>query len=174
MTAVLWMLGGAVAGAVLSLVLYLLGGIVELFNCACHIVSCNCEGGDAIPWLWNGESFLTVLLFCSIGGAIIGLVYGICKMKSASNAKKARIAAENSEEAKKQRVKWAKEAKQRAVNVYNTCERNESSDKPLVSTTYQSNQQMRNILIELTKAVELQGKVDSITDELSKKDGAQR
>ena len=173
MTAILWMLGGAAAGAGVALILYVLGFGVELVNCACQILTCNCDGGDAIPGMWSGDSFLHVLLFCTIGGAVIGLIYGIYKMKAAADEETARRNAENSEEARKQRVKWADKAKQNALNVNNTCERNKSVDKPLVSTTYQASSQMKEIMNELTKAAELQGKVDSIADELSKKGGAQ-
>lgn len=174
MTAILWMLGGAAAGAGVALALYLLGFGVELVNCACNILTCNCDGGDAIPGMWNGDSFFNVLLFCSIGGAVIGLIYGIYKMKSAADEETARRNAEYSEEARKQRVKWADEAKTKALNVNNICERNKSADKPLVSTTYQASSQMKEIMNELTKVAELQGKVDSIADELSKKGGVQR
>lgn len=173
MTAILWMLGGAATGAGVALILYVLGFGVELVNCACQILTCNCDGGDAIPGMWSGDSFLHVLLFCAIGGAVIGLIYGIYKMKAAADEETARRNAENSEEARKQRVKWADEVKQKALNVNNTCERNKSADKPLVSTTYQASSQMKEIINELIKAAELQGKVDSIADELSKKGGAQ-
>ena len=61
MTAILWMLGGAAAGAGVALILYVLGFGVELVNCACQILTCNCDGGDAIPGMWSGDSFLHVL-----------------------------------------------------------------------------------------------------------------
>ena len=54
----------------------------------------------------------------------------------------------------------------------NTCSRNKTSDKPLVSTTYKANAQMTEIMNELTKVAEKQGKVDSLAEELSKKGGA--
>jgi len=173
MTAILWMLGGAAAGAGVALILYALGFVVEILNCACNIISCNCDGGDAIPGMWNGDAFLHVLIFCTIGGAIIGLVYGLYKMKAAADEETARKNAEYSEKARKQRVKWADEVKQKALNVNNICEKNKVSDKPLVSTTYQASSEMEDIMNELTKVAELQGKVDSIADELAKKDGDQ-
>ena len=173
MTAIICMLAGAGIGAGVALILYVLGFGVELLNCACQILTCNCDGGDAIPGMWSGDSFGHVLLFCTIAGAVIGLIYGIYKMKAAADEEAARRNAENSEEARKQRVKWADEVKQKALNVNNTCERNKSSDKPLVSTSYESSSQMRDIMNELTKAAELQGKVDSIADEMTKKGGVQ-
>ena len=121
MTAILWMLGGAAAGAGVALILYVLGFGVELLNCACQILTCNCDGGDAIPGMWSGDSFGPVLLFWTIAGAVIGLIYGIYKMKAAADEETARRNAENSEEARKQKVKWADEAKQKALNVNNIC-----------------------------------------------------
>lgn len=155
MTAILWMLGGAAAGAGVALILYALGFVVEILNCACNIISCNCDGGDAIPGMWNGDAFLHVLIFCTIGGAIIGLVYGLYKMKAAADEETARKNAEYLEEVRKQRIKWANEVKQKALNVNNTCEKNKASDKPLVSTTYQASSKMEDIINELTKVAEL-------------------
>ena len=173
MTAILCMLAGAAIGAGVALVLYVLGFGLELLNCACQIITCNCDGGDAIPGMWSGDSFLHVLLFCSIAGAVIGLVYGIYKMKEAADAEVAQRNAETSEEARKQRKKWASEIKQKALNVNNTCNQNKSTDKPIVSTSYQAGTQMESIMNELAKAAELQGKVDSIVDEIEKKGGVQ-
>ena len=173
MTVILCMLAGAIVGAGVALILYVFGFGVELLNCAFQILTCNCDGGDALPGMWSGDSFRNIFLFCTIAGAVIGLIYGVYKKKAASDEENARKNAEKSEEARKQRVKWADEVKQKALNVNNTCESNKAVDKPLVSTIYQSGSQMKEIMNELTKAAELQGKVDSIADELSKKGGAQ-
>lgn len=173
MTAILCMLAGAAIGAGVALILYVLGFGLELLNCACQIITCNCDGGDAIPGMWSGDSFLNVLLFCSIAGAVIGLVYGIIKMKQVADEETARKNAATSEEARKQRKKWASEIKQKALNVNNTCDKNKSADKPIVSTSYQAGAQMEDIMKELTKVAELQGKVDSIVEEIEKKGGAQ-
>ena len=89
----------------------------------------------------------------------------------ASDEEAARKSAENSEAARQQRVKWAEEIKQKALTVSRTCDKNKSSDMPLVSTTYQASSQMEGIVSELTKVAELQGKVDSIADDLTKKGG---
>ena len=106
------------------------------------------------------------------GGAVVGFFYGIYKAKEESDAETAKRNAANSEEARKQRVKWAGEVKQKALNVNNTCSGNKTADKPLVSTTYKANTQMTEIMNELTRVAEKQGKVDSLAEELSKKGGA--
>ncbi len=173
MTAILWMLGGAAAGAGGAVALYVLGFGVELLNCTCQILSCNLDGGDAIPGMWNGESFGNVLIFCIIGGAIVGLFYGLYKMKAEADEEELKKRTRDSEEAKRQRLRWADEIKQKALNVNETCEQNRLADKPLVSTTYQASAQMKNIIDELTKAAELQGKIDGIADNLIKKGDAE-
>ena len=172
MTAILWMLGGAVIGALVSLLLYVLGFGIEFLNGVCQIITCNWGvWEEAIPGMWEDGAFFNVLIFCTIAGAVIGLVYGLCKMKVASDEEAARKSAENSEAARQQRVKWAEEIKQKALTVSRTCDKNKSSDMPLVSTTYQASSQMEGIVSELTKVAELQGKVDSIADDLTKKGG---
>lgn len=174
MTAILCMLAGAGIGAGVALLLYVLGFGVELINCACQIITCDCDGGDAIPAMWEGGSFISVLLFCTIAGAVIGLIYGIYKMKVASDEEARRRAAANSEEAKKQRIKWAGEVKQKALTVANTCEKNAKEYKALISPNYKADSQMDAIMKELANAAELKGKVDAMANDTKTKGGASK
>ena len=112
-----------------------------------------------------------ILGLCTIGGAVIGLIYGIYKAKEESDADAARKNAEMSEEARKQRVRWANEIKQSASNLEAKCTSNRTSVKNVVSTDYKSSSQMTNIMNELFRVAEIQGKIDSISEELSKKGG---
>lgn len=171
-TVIISTLIGAGIGALISVLLYVLGFCTELVNCACQIISCDWNGGDLIPAMWQGGTFFNVLIFCSICGAIIGFIFGIFAEKSSRDKALAERNAKLSEEARKQRVKWADEIKQKALSVNNTCSGNKSSNKPLVSTTYKSVAQMTEILNELTTVTEKQGRVDSLAEELSKKGGA--
>lgn len=171
MTAILWLLGGAAIGAGVGLAIYILGFCVELINCACHIISCNCDFGNAIPSMWESESFLMVLIFCSICGAIIGFIYGLFKMKSINDAKIAKQNAEISEAARIQRVQWAAEIKQKSLTVSDTCESNHKSFSPLVSTTYTASAEMEKIMKEFAKVAELKGKVDVVANDFKKKGG---
>lgn len=173
MTAILAMLAGAAIGAGVALALYVLGFGVELLNCACQIITCDCDGGDAIPAMWEHGSFMSVLLFCTIAGAVIGLIYGIYKMKVASDEEARRRDAANSEKAKKQRIKWAGEVKQKALSVANTCEKNAKEYKPLLTPTYKADSQMDEIMKELANAAELKGKVDAMAND-TKKGGASK
>ena len=158
---------GALAGGVLAVLLYALGFGVEILNCACAIITCDCNREEALPGLWHGNSFVNIFLFCLIGGAIIGLVYGIYKRKMELDAEAARKAAENSEEARRQRELWAEEIRNEANAIYKTCKTNQDADKPLRSTTHKSSELMKEIVEELTRASELQGRVDAIANEVS-------
>ena len=110
-------------------------------------------------------------LYASLISAIIGGIYGIIVEKQEQDEYRQAQDAKERANSKEQRIKWASEVKQKALNVTNTCAKNKASDKPLVSTTYKANSQMYDIMNELTKAAEKQGKVDALAEELSKKGG---
>lgn len=107
-----------------------------------------------------------VLLFCVIGGAIIGLIVGIVKTKAKVDEETAKRNAANSEEARRQRERWVT-VKQKALNINNSCTSNNNTSKTIVSTSFKASLQMKEIMDELTKAAEIQGKVDSISNELA-------
>lgn len=165
---VLYTLKGAALGAVGAAGLFVVGFFIEIFNLGCAILTCDCDKPMVFSWsgMWG------LLFLCVIGGAVVGLFYGIYKTKEEKDAEFARKRAEYSEETHKQRVKWAGEIKQKIMNVNNICSVNKSADKPLVSTTYKAGTQMAEIMNELTKVAERQGKIDSLVEELSKKGGA--
>ena len=156
---------GAAVGAIVGVVLYLLGIVFDFLSCLC-----SCGENDAL--LHNG-AFGRIVLVCTIGGAVIGLIYGIVKAKEEADERAAKKRAADSEEAKKQRAKWADEVRKLALNTSNTCENNKTYNKPLVSTSYLASSKMREITKELTNIAELQGKVSSIVNEIEKKAGAQ-
>lgn len=169
---IIWMtVGGFAAGAVIAIIIYILGFGVELINCTCQILTCNCNGNDVFPKMWSMNTFGNFLMFCGFCGMIIGLIYGIYTVKVEADEEKKRKAIEKSERDRNQRIHWAEEAKKKALGIKDICDSNKSADKPLVSITYKANLQMRNIMNELTKVAELQGKVDSLADELTKKGG---
>ena len=159
---------GAAIGIGSAICLFIVGFCIEVLNLGCAILTCDCVYLSVFFWsgMWG------LLAICTIAGAIIGCVYGIYKAKQESDAEAARRKAESSEEARRQRVKWAGEVKQKALNVNNTCSGNKTADKPLVSTTYKATTQMTEIMSELTRVAEKRGKVDSLAEELSKKGGA--
>lgn len=110
-------------------------------------------------------AIIFILLF--IGGVIY-----VLKQAKIANDKDVLAQAENSEEARKQRAAWASGIKATALNVNSTCFRNKTANKPLVSSTYKTSAQFTEIMNELTKVAEKQGRIDSIAEELAKNGGA--
>lgn len=117
------------------------------------------------------------ILYSTLIGSVIGGVCGIVQIVQKKSAIQkamdlAQIELAQSASAQKQRTAWASEVKKNALNLNNTCSKNKTFNKPLVSTTYQAKNQMTEIMNELFKATEKQGKVDALAKELSKKGGA--
>ena len=125
MTIFLSLLAGAGIGVAAAIAIWLLSLIWSLLNCACHIVSCQWNASSPDPL--SGDAFLHVLLFCVIGGAIIGLIVGIVKTKAKYDEEAAKRNAANSEEARRQRERWAGEVKQKALTLNNTCNSNNNT-----------------------------------------------
>ncbi len=160
---------GAAFGAIGAGCLFVIGFFVEVLNVGCAILTCDCDKPKVFDWsgMWG------LLFICVIGGAVIGMVYGIYKVKEENNAEKARRDAENSEEAQKQRMQWASEVKKKALNISNTCEANGSRNiPPLVSRSYKADTQMELILSEFANATELMGKIDAMAEEVQKGGGS--
>lgn len=172
MTIFMSVLAGAAIGSGVAIVIYILGFCIEFIACSCNLLSCDLDADETLPFLWSWASFANVFIFCLCCGAIVGLIYGIYKVKVKADEETARKYAEHSEEARKQRIKQIEEVKREALRINNICEKNKAFDKPLVSTEYYSNIQMEKIIKELLDAIEIQGKVESIADELIKKGSA--
>lgn len=162
---------GALCGLGASVLLIMLGFACDFISCACSVVTCDFDSSASMTSAVL-DNFGVVCKFCIICGAIVGLVYGLYKMKEEADQNSLILNAEQEAAARKQRQTWASEMKQKAMNVSNTCNQNKESDKLLVSTTYKASSQMTEIMNELTKAAEKQGKVDSLAEELSKKGDA--
>lgn len=152
---------GAIIGAVVAFGLFFvtnLGAeVCSGFNC---LFGCgfNCHGIE------GGSSFSNLLRFCVIGGAIIGLVFGICLKKADREAEVAEV---NRKIAHRQGIARVSEIKEKATNVNIACNENKLLNKPLVSITYIADSQMNDIMNELVNMAELQGKVDALAEELS-------
>lgn len=161
---ILYTIKGAVAGAIGAGCLFVVGFFIELLNEGWAILTCDCDRKMVFDWsgMWG------LLLLCIIGGAVIGMVYGIYKAKEESDAERARRDAEKSEAARKQRIKWANEVKQKALNVNNMCEENSRNISPLVNSIYKADAQMELILSEFANASELMGKIDAIAEDVQK------
>lgn len=159
---------GALIGAIGAVILFSIGFFIEVFNLGCAILTCDCDKSTVFDWsgMWG------VLGLCIIAGAVIGLFYGIYKAKEEKNAQMAKINAANSEQARKQRIQWAGEIKQEALKANNKCYDIKKQTQPIVITTYKASEKMMEIMNELSKIAEMQGKVDLLGEELSKKGGS--
>lgn len=169
MTIVWAMVGGFVIGAGIVVVIYILGFGIELINCTCQILTCNCNGNDVFPKMWNMNTFGNLVMFCGFCGMIIGLIYGIYTVKVEAGKEKQRRNIEKLERERNHRIRWAQEIRIKTLKIKDICDSNKSADKPLVSISYKANSQMRDIMNELAKVAELQGKVNSIADEIIEK-----
>ena len=87
-----------------------------------------------------------------------------------SRKKRKKKNTENKEIELKQRTKYAEELKQEAKKAYEICSRNRTNDKRLNSIKYKTSEQMAEIMNELTKVTEQQGRMNAMAEEL-RKDG---
>jgi len=162
-----WFFLGALIGAGVGIALYILGFCVEIINCACHIATCNCDGGDAIPGMWSGESFKSCMLFCTIGGWIIGSLYGAVTGYQEYSARIAAERAERDKNALQQRQKYAEELKKEIQGVltstyntqkqvqqfeqeptYSACD-NQKAGWLLLKNAYHTNEELNRVIEEI-------------------------
>ena len=70
---ILYTLKGAAIGAIGAVCLFVVGFCIELFNMGCAILTCDCDKPMVFDWsgMWG------LLFICTIGGAVVGMVYGI-------------------------------------------------------------------------------------------------
>ena len=151
-------LKGAGCGALAAIGLVILGACAEIFNIGYAILSCDCDREMLFEW----SKVWILVVICIAGGAIIGLFYGIFKAKQEDNIKRKKKNTENKEIELKQRTKYAEELKQEAKKAYEICSRNRTNDK--------TSEQMAEIMNELTKVTEQQGRMNAMAEEL-RKDG---
>jgi len=151
------MIVGAIIGAVASYVVFCVGNICS--QCNCIVDMFNCQGFE------GGSSFTNLLWFCVIGGAIIGLIFGICLAKADRDEG---INASNLEIERRQGIQRAGEIKKKAASINIACNENKLLNRPFVFATYIADSQMSDIMNELVNMAELQGKVDALAEELSK------
>ena len=109
-----------------------------------------------------------IFLFFPTIGAIIGRMYGK-KIHSVNNELSE---AERLEEERKQQRKNAENIKKISLNVAADCERNANEYKELISPAYKCDEALNGILLELTNATELMGKVDAMATDTKTKGGA--
>lgn len=167
---------GALTGLCIGLVLSFFVGCEAMCSCTEDWIDAffgcgNATCSSGCQEFTNDPAVRNCMLYSTLISTGIGAIYGLFLTLQDKNAAQKAAELERSASAKKQRATWASEVKQNALNVNNTCSRNKTSDKPLVSTTYKANTQMAEIINELTNIAEKQGKIDALAEELSKKGG---
>lgn len=167
---------GAAIGFGISLIACWIVGCEEIASC---FMSCLCGalcGGssESCSDVLAEPKIMNCLIYITLIGAVIGCIYGIYQWKTADNLMKRKKLEESSEQARQQRVKWAGEVKQKALNIANTCEKNAKGYKALISPNYKSDSQMDAIIKELANAAELKGKVDAMANDTKTKGGASK
>ena len=118
------------------------------------------------------DMLLTLVIIALIAGG--ALIYFVHKKRILKEKEARKKAIADSEEAKKQRIKWAGEVKQHALNVDNICGRNAKEYGPLITPTYKADAQMDLIISELANAAELKGKLDAMANDTKTKGGASK
>lgn len=113
-----------------------------------------------------------ILLYSIIGCAVIGIIVLINKKVKKNDADSAHMLADRSDEVRQIKEKWTEKVKQKAKSVSTICDSNEAYEGQIVFTKYQADSVLSDIMYELEKTAELQGKVNSIADELRGKGGA--
>ena len=169
--AILTMLAGAGVGMCAAVGLYILGFGVEVLNCGCQILQCNLEPQDALPFMWQDGSFTATMVFCLIAGAVIGLAYGLLKMKIENDEKQAAQAAVDAEAQKQQRIKNAAYLKRKAKATEDACVAYRKCKTTLVSDRYYADEQMEAIARELSAAAQLKGRLDAAVAAFEEKEG---
>lgn len=114
-----------------------------------------------------------LMVFCGIVFlvGIIVLIYNFGKLYQTKRNYEDVVSKETIESRQK-RTERANTIKQRAIKVNTICQNNNYNfDKPLVSTNYCAEEQIKIIMYEIRELADVQEKVNSIADKLSMEKG---
>lgn len=158
---------GAAVGACLCFLLFLYSFVAEIWNCMC-----DCFGGcSEMPEVDSGLTFLFVFIISLAIGLMVGLFSAFNDRNYRLSAEERRRKENESEEAKRQRIKWASEVKQKSLEVTNICDKNYKNLKPLITAQYRADGQMSTISDELANISELNGKIKAMAQDVKMKGG---
>lgn len=164
---------GVLVGLCIGLVLGFFVGWKIFCDCTLDVLTCGSPTCANVCREYASDPDVRgCILFFTLICALIGGAYGTVRTLQDNDAVRKAAELEQNAFAKKQQATWASDIKQKALNLSSTCSKNKSDDKPLVTATYEANVQMAEIMNELVKVTEKQGKVDSVAEELSRKGGA--
>lgn len=164
---------GALVGLCIGVVFSFFVGWKIVCNCTLDTLGCgHSTCADGCQEFISDSDVRACIIFFTVLCAVIGGTFGAIQTVQDNDADRKAAELEQSAFDEKQRAIRSSDVKQKALNLSNTCSKNKSDDKPLVTATYEANVQMAEIMNELVKVSEKQGKVDSVAEELSKKGGA--
>lgn len=168
---------GALIGLCIGLVLSFFVGCRSIASCSGTWLDAFFGCGDATcsggcQQYTNNPNVRNCFIFSTIGCAVIGAAYGTFSVLQDKKAAQKAAELAQSKSIKEQQMAWAAEVKKSAQKLNETCFENQTSDKPLVSTLYQTNIQMEQIIETLTKVAEAEGKINFIVDDLSEEGGS--
>lgn len=163
MIAVLYALLGALIGLGVAVVLYALGFWVECLNCTCQwCLSCESDVPELFPGLTDG-SYLSIVIFCVICGAIIGLVYGLYKLKVKHDEKEFNAQQKISELEEEQEKEFASIIRREISGVeLNRVSVASKQNKAIIDAQYDAEKSMSEIVKKFDSIVEVQGNIDAI------------
>lgn len=167
----------ALIGLCIGLVLSFFAGCEAACSCAGDWINAFFGCGDATcdsgcQKFTSNPTVRNCILYSTLIGALIGGAYGVTKTLEDRTAAQKAAELEQNELDKKQRIKWADDVKQNALNVDRICARNRMSDRFLVSTKYEADEQMAEIISELTKVGEKLEKINILAEEIIEKGSA--
>ena len=111
-------------------------------------------------------SFMQILVMC----VVVGVIFVIAiRIEHGKNEKKTEVNFDIKLEI--QEKQWANDVKKIAFESVRTCKYNYHSISSLISTNYQANTQMNEIINILTQMAEQQGEVDALALELHEQGG---
>ena len=159
---------GLFIGMIVAAGLYVLGFIVELGNIACAILTCDCDRGDALPFMWSWDSFKVCFLWTTIGGTVIGGIYGAAVGIQERNDRLAKWRRDNDERALAERQGNATNIK-KMLNERLSAARNTKKivDEYAISTTFISSSVQKKGWKMLKEARDLNSDLLGILEELN-------
>lgn len=162
---------GLFIGMIVAVALYALGFVVELGNIACAILTCDCDRGDALPFMWSWDSFKTCFLWTTIGGTIIGGIYGATVGIQERNDRLAKWKRDNDERALAERQGNATNLK-KMLNERISSSRNTKKivDEFKINTTFVSSSVQKKSWKMLKEARDINSELQGILEELDDKE----
>lgn len=164
-----WVILGPIVGFGFTILVYILGGGVEILNCGLSLIRCNFGFDKALPTLWSMKTLKNIIKYAMFGGCIFGGIYGY----SLDNKEKEQKEKEQKEqEEKEQRRQYANELKtdlqfklesayaiQNKINQYEISSNFVSDTKifdgwAILNEIENNNEELKKIIKEITEGKE--------------------